>query len=92
MKPIKADPPSLKSRSLIGWSDMIMAKYLNLLITDKNIIVEGEVNNKALEYAKSIHEYGDYLRKICEGKTEKERKKIVSLYDNVWKGNIFNQA
>ena len=79
MKEIKKDPPNLHKKSLVGWSDAITTQCLNELIKDKNTEIRNVVHGRALDYAKSIMEYKDYLYAITSGKSEKEKKVIIDL-------------
>ena len=79
MKEIKKDPPNLHKKSLVGWSDTITTHCLNELIKDKNTKIKNVVHGRALDYAKSIIKYKDYLYSVIIGKSEKEKKVILAL-------------
>lgn len=80
VKKIEENPPSLKRRSIISWSDVLTADYLKALKKNSNPTVKNEVEECAFNYAKSINESRSLIKEETKGKSFKEKKEIIALW------------
>jgi hypothetical protein len=84
LKEIKNDPPKDKRKSFASLSDSITLKYMNFLNSGKEIKTEGKVQQKALDYAKSIMEAKKLMTElVAKQKTFKEKRTLLAEWDTI---------
>jgi hypothetical protein len=84
LKEIKNDPPKDRRKSFASLSDSITLKYMNLINSGKELKTDGKVQEKALDYAKSIMESKKLMTElVAKQKTFKEKQKLLDEWDKI---------
>lgn len=79
VKAVKNSNPDYRSKSLVQWVDTITVDCMRKLKVDREYKGTTVVEQKGMDYARSIRKHHLLMKKECKNKTEKEKIRLVNL-------------